>query len=129
MNGFRPLRNDFVSASDQNIAKFTSKRIRCFGRKVHGKLRLRGRIRSSSQSIRSKEMPKSYIICSRGTRSRGSSILGAVSDQLLFPFRFQILFFSVVLKLSEQTLELKKSTHVFSQIRIPFSKKGETFMH
>ena len=51
MNGFRPLRNDFASASDQNIAKFTSKKIRCFGRKVHGKLRLRGRIRSSSQSI------------------------------------------------------------------------------
>ena len=51
MNGFRPLRNDFVSASDQNTAKFTSKKIRCFGRKVHGKLRLRGRIRSSSQSI------------------------------------------------------------------------------
>ena len=52
MNGFRPLRNDFVSASDQNTAKFTSKKIRCFGRKVHGKLRLRGRIRSSSQSIK-----------------------------------------------------------------------------
>ena len=51
MNGFRPLRNDFVSASDQNTAKFTSKKIRCFGLKVHGKLRLRGRIRSSSQSI------------------------------------------------------------------------------
>ena len=51
MNGFRPLPNDFVSASDQNIAKFTSKKVRCFGQKVHGKLRLRGRIRSSSQSI------------------------------------------------------------------------------
>ena len=52
MNGFRPLPNDFVSASDQNIAKFTSKKVRCFGQNVHGKLQLRGRIRSSSQSIR-----------------------------------------------------------------------------
>ena len=61
MNGFRPLRNDFVSASDQNTAKFTSKKIRCFGRKVHGKLRLRGRIRSSSQSIKYEEIYGTYF--------------------------------------------------------------------
>ena len=36
--------------------------------------------------------------------------------------------FCVVLKLSEQTLELKRSTHVFSQITI-FKEKGKTFMH
>ena len=61
MNGFRPLRNDFASASDQNNAKFTSKKIRCFGRKVHGKLRLRGRIRSSSQSIKYEEIYGTYF--------------------------------------------------------------------
>ena len=49
-----PCANDFATTSDQNTAKFTSEKIRCFGRKVHGKLRLRGRIRSSSQSIREK---------------------------------------------------------------------------
>ena len=61
MNGFRPLRKDFVSASDQNTAKFTSKKIRCFGRKVHGKLRWRGRIRSSSQSIKVKPGIKTLV--------------------------------------------------------------------
>ena len=54
------LRNDFVSASDQNTAKFTSKKIRCFGRKVHGKLRLRGRSRSSSQSMRLTAWPHEH---------------------------------------------------------------------
>ena len=69
MHGFRPLRIHFASkqrkillSSDQNTAKFTSEKIRCFGRKVHGKMRLRGQIRSSSQSIKM-HLFKQRILC------------------------------------------------------------------